>query len=160
MQFSRARKGGLEIDIPGFEAHALRELVEQMQEVLAAEDRKDPVTARLFPPAYDDSRDDEAFRDLIGADLKSLKEKALSVVSETLGRRGPVHGELAEEEADAWLRALTDLRLAIGTRLDVTEETMDAELDPEHPDAPSFSMLHWLAWVQESLLDAMTGGRK
>ncbi|MEA2498266.1 MAG: hypothetical protein QOH26_671 [Actinomycetota bacterium] len=159
MEFSRDPEGELQVDIPGYEAHLLRELIDEMRVVLAAEDRKDPVTARLFPPAYDDSRDDEAFRELIGADLKSSKVNALAKMSEKLGKRGPVHDVLVQEEADAWLRALTDLRLAIGTRLDVTEETMDVEIDPKHPDAPALSMLHWLGWMQESLLNALTGGR-
>jgi hypothetical protein len=62
---------------------------------------------------------------------------------------------LSPEEGEAWVRALTDMRLAIGTRLDVTEETMSTEPDPDDPSAAPLQILHWLGWLQESILDQM-----
>jgi hypothetical protein len=63
---------------------------------------------------------------------------------------------LDEEEVDRLLALLTDIRLAIGTRLDVTEERMAAELDRDDPDAAALSVLHWLGWLQESVIAAIT----
>jgi hypothetical protein len=51
---------------------------------------------------------------------------------------------------------LTDLRLAIGTRLDVTEEKMSDDIDPDDPEAAALSVLHWLGWVQGTILEAIT----
>jgi len=41
-------------------------------------------------------------------------------------------GELTAEEAEAWLTALNDLRLVLGTRLDVREDTFADGLDALH----------------------------
>ena len=157
-QFRKKRKGGVAIQLEDWEAHILRELLREMRELLEAEDRKDPVIARLYPPAYDDAPDAEAYRELIGNDLKNTKIAALDDVATQLDAApGPFEGLIPEEKVDSWLRVLTDLRLAIGTRLDVTEETLDRDLDPKDPDAPALSELHWLGWVQESMLHALTG---
>ena len=45
--------------------------------------------------------------------------------------------------------ALNDVRLALGTVLDVTEDTPD-ELPADDPRAPHLAVYHWLTWVQDS----------
>jgi hypothetical protein len=89
--------------------------------------------------------------------LKGAKRRARAVVEEKLGRRGPVSTTLSSEEAEMWLTFLTDVRLAIGTRLEVTEELMGADIDPDDPDAAAVSVLHWLGWLQEMTLQEMGG---
>jgi len=59
------------------------------------------------------------------------------------------------EQADAWLAALNDVRLALGTALDVTDDMPD-ELPEDDPRAPHLGVYHWLTWVQESLVQALT----
>ena len=54
--------------------------------------------------------------------------------------------------------SLTDLRLALGTRLGVDEERMGAAVDPAGPDAAAMTVLHWLGWVQEGILSALQTG--
>jgi hypothetical protein len=73
-------------------------------------------------------------------------------VQETAGRE-----RLTAEELDAWLRALNDLRLVLGTRLDVTEEMYEAEIDPAHPQAYELSVYGYLSWLQEQLVAAAAG---
>ena len=73
-------------------------------------------------------------------------------MKERLKGRGPLETSIPEDEVLAWLTGITDLRLAIGTRIDVTEEMMAADLDPKDPTAPALSVLHWLGWLQESIL--------
>ena len=51
-------------------------------------------------------------------ELQEGRREALRILAETASR-----DRLTAEELDAWLRALTDLRLALGTRLDVDEDT-------------------------------------
>jgi hypothetical protein len=55
------------------------------------------------------------------------------------------------------MRALNDVRLAFGVRLEVTEEFEDqlAALDPEDPKVAAFEVYGWLGAVQESLVRAM-----
>ena len=64
-------------------------------------------------------------------ELEAGQRQALSVLAET-----SVRDRLTAEELDAWLRALTDLRLVIGTRLEVTEDTKPAR-STDRPEATS-----------------------
>lgn len=139
------------------EAELLRQLVTEMQELLVAETAADDaVVERLFPNAYESPDDERAFRDIVGDDLRRHKLDALTDVRSALGSGGSATVTLSQDAATAWLTTLTDMRLAIGTRLDVTEETMSQDLDREDPSTSSLLVLHWLGWVQESILEATT----
>jgi Domain of unknown function (DUF2017) len=154
----KARGGGIKLRLEEHEADLMRELAEEMKALLEADiPRADPVIGRLFPDAYDAAPDAEAYRDLVEDDLKGAKRRARAVVEETLGRRGSVSTTLSSEEAEMWLTFLTDVRLAIGTRLEITEERMGADIDPDDPDAAALSVLHWLGWLQEMTLQKMGG---
>ena len=61
----------------------------------------------------------------------------------------------ADSHAAAWLSALNDVRLALGTALDVTEDMPD-ELPADDPREPHLNVYHWLTWVQESLIQAVS----
>jgi hypothetical protein len=138
------------------EADLLRQLVVEMQSLLAAQSvKEDAVVERLFPNAYESLEDEKAFRDLVGDDLRRHKLDALTEVRSALGSGGSATVTLSGDAATAWLTTLTDMRLAIGTRLDVTEETMSQALEDEDPSSSSLLVLHWLGWVQESILQAV-----
>ena len=119
---------------------------------------EDPALARLLPDAYGD--DDAAateFRRYTEADLRAGKRANATVVLAGLSPLGGRGGRLVldREDADAWLGCLNDLRLVLGTRLDVTEET---ELDPrsDDPRAHALQVYGWLGWLQESLLSCLS----
>jgi len=144
---------GLPLD--SHESGILRDLVRQMRALLKESESEDPVHKRLFPSASEDNEDSESFRDMTSGDLTSMKLAALDVVDEAVGRRDKGITTLSQEEGEAWVRALTDMRLAIGTRLEVTEETMSVEPEPDDPAAAPLQILHWLGWLQESIIDQM-----
>ncbi len=147
---------GLRVGFDRIEARLLRELVAEMKLLLEVDiPPTDPVLERLFPQASDDPEEAALYRELVGSELKAVKVEALRLVADRLGQRGPLETSIPEEEWDAWLSLLTDMRLAIGTRMQVTEAMMEAELDPEDPDTPAMSVLHWLGWVQGSMLAAI-----
>ncbi|MFN2525783.1 MAG: DUF2017 family protein [Actinomycetota bacterium] len=141
---------GLEAD----EREAMRRLVAEMRTLLEAEvPAEDPVRARLFPRAYEDEGAQNNYRDMIESELEQAKKAALDTVARTLGdEAGDLEVALLPDEVQAWLRLLTDLRLSVGTRLDVTEEKMSAEIDPLDPDAVAYDVLNWLGWIQELML--------
>ena len=65
---------------------------------------------------------------------------------------------LAGEAAQDWLRALNDVRLAIGTVLGVTEDYPD-ELpgaDPADPRSAYLGVYYWLGYLQDSLVRALS----
>ncbi|HVF52324.1 MAG TPA: DUF2017 family protein [Actinomycetota bacterium] len=146
---------GIVLAFEGYEAQLLDDLTGELKRLLSADLPKlEPVTARLFPDAYETLEDERAFRDLVGNDLRSAKLEAVETVRDHLSD-GDQTRALSEANIDAWLRVLTDIRLAIGTRLDVTDETMEQDPDPDDPDGPALSVLHWLGWVQGMMLDAL-----
>lgn len=150
---------GLRVHLDIDEAGLFRELLKEMKTLLEADiPRADPVIARLFPDAHKDPAEAERYREMVGDDLHQLKEEALRTVAERVGASGNLVSSIPEDEIESWLTVLTDLRLAIGTRLDVTEEMMGAEFDENGPDAPALSVLHWLGWLQESILAELSKG--
>lgn len=147
---------GLRVELTRDEAELLRELLAEMDRLLNADiPRTDPVRRRLFPDAYEDPKDAQMYREMVGDELMEAKREALRQVKERTGTSGALVTSIPAEEIPAWLSLLTDMRLAIGTRLDVTEEAMESELDPADPDTPAMSVLHWLGWVQGSMLENM-----
>ena len=85
----------------------------------------DPVLARLLPDAYQRrSRGLGEFRRYTEQGLRSGKAAAARTVLATLPPGGG-RIRLSEPEAQAWLRALNDVRLALGTRLGVTDDFDD-----------------------------------
>jgi hypothetical protein len=137
------------------EAATLRDLVEQMRALVRESDATDPVRTRLFPDAYEDEEDAAAYREMTGGDLRAVKLEALDRVSGSLGESGSAKLKLGDEDTEAWIRALTDMRLAIGTRLQVTETMMDVEPDRSDPSFAALQTLHWLGWLQERILEQM-----
>jgi uncharacterized protein DUF2017 len=117
----------------------------------------DPVLARLFPDAYaDDESASGEFRKYTEPGLRSGKVAAANTVLATL----PEHGgrvRLAPDDAQAWLRALNDVRLALGTRLGITEDYEDQmeQADWADPRSAYLEVYHWLGYVQESLVRAL-----
>lgn len=149
------------LELDAEEAALLRELANQMKELLEHEHEiQDAVIDRLFPSAYADPKDAQAFSELVGDDLKKGKLDAIRSVLSVLGEPGEVDTTVPSSEIDGWLTVLTDMRLALGTRLNVTEETMEAELDPEDPASGGLAVLHWLGWVQEMFLRAIQEGER
>jgi Domain of unknown function (DUF2017) len=136
------------------EADVLRQLIDELLELLRSAEADDRVSQRLFPDAYDSPEDTAAYNELVADQLRRDKIESLQGVREALGR-GRVDVTLSREACERWLTALTDLRLALGTRLEITEQKMGADLDPQDPQAPWLAALHWLGWVQESMLQAV-----
>ena len=113
----------------------------------------DPVLARLLPDfATDDTQLAGALRELHEPELIAAKHGAASVVLETLPPGGG-RVELNPTQADAWLAALNDVRLALGTALDVSEDMPD-ELPPDDPRAEHLGVYHWLTYVQDGLVQS------
>jgi hypothetical protein len=143
----------------------LRQCVAELAALLADHpDPDDPAVERLFPDVYpEDPAAAAEFRRFTEADLKAAKlDQAKTVLSDLLETGGEIR--LPDEKADLWLRALTDVRLALGTRLGVQDETdIETELDdavgrnPTSPRVGQLSVYAYLTYLQESLVGALMG---
>jgi hypothetical protein len=119
---------------------------------------EDPVLGRLFPAAYQDPDAAAEFRRLTEVDLRSAKLANATEVRDRLVASGG-RFSLDTEQAERWLSALNDLRLAMGTRLGVTEETPE-ELESRAREDPQAAQLHiyeWLGYLQETLVRCLLG---
>lgn len=138
-----------------------------------SEPPSDPALARLFPEAYGGPGDDPEDRELRAAsaefrrftenDLRSRKrEDALAVVRTLDGLTPAGDGgavlELGGEDCRHWLGALNDLRLTIGTRLDVGDEDESSRLyrlPDSDPRKPMVMAYLWLGALQETLVETL-----
>ncbi|MFC8130007.1 DUF2017 domain-containing protein [Streptomyces sp. NPDC057302] len=138
----------------------------------------DPVLQRLLPDAYGGPGSEEGaadpdelraysseFRRFTENDLRAKKRDDALVVIRSLdamtskGEGGAVL-KLSTDESRHWLGSLNDLRLAIGARLEVTDED-DTDLLYQLPDAdprkPMVMAYLWLGGLQETLVGTLMG---
>ncbi len=118
----------------------------------------DPVLARLLPDGYAEDPDASAeFRRYTEETLRSGKVASAQTVLASLPPGG---GEvrLSEPECQQWLRALNDVRLALSVRLGITDENDDLSehLAADDPRSAYIWVYQWLAYLQDSLLEALT----
>lgn len=124
---------------------------------------QDRVLARLLPDFFredDPAAGDGANTADASAAMRSLHEPELLAsktgVAEVVLATCPPRGgriRLTPSQAEEWLTALNDVRLALGVALDVREdmpEEPEDELQREH-----LGVYQWLTWVQDSLVDAV-----
>ncbi|MFE4971736.1 DUF2017 domain-containing protein [Kitasatospora sp. NPDC056651] len=185
--FESTGGGGAAIALDEWEASILRSLEVQLLELIGpgpggdggdplaalfaegpTEAPSDPVLARFFPSAYGDPEkpeDEEArlasgeFRRFTELDLRARKRDDALVVVRALDGLGEEGGVLKLGAPDClrWLGALNDLRLAVGVRLEVTEDDEDGLYDlPDGDERKPLVMAYlWLGALQESLLEAI-----
>ena len=145
----RTRRGDFEIRLPDEERALLRDLVPQLRSILES-DLSDPSLRRLFPTAYpDDPERDQEYRQLVGDELLERRRAALDTLLATVDAT-----KLSEEELTAWMGSVNDLRLVLGTRLDVSED-MDPMPAPDDPDAPLLVLYGYLGYLLESIVEAL-----
>lgn len=159
--FRRVR-GQIRIALEPQEIELLQGLVREYLNLLDAEPAAgDPVRARLFPSAsLDDPAVEAEYRDLSTSDLDAHKRAAARCVLASLEDLG-AHGRAPlpdQEQQEAWLVLLTDLRLVLGVHLGVTEEALDSPPDPTDPAQWPLAVFGHLASLQDSLVVALQAG--
>ncbi|MFF9910131.1 DUF2017 domain-containing protein [Streptomyces sp. NPDC013457] len=190
-RFEALPGGGAAVALDEVEISILRSLAVQLMELIGPGDEpvegedplaalfaegpseppSDPALKRLFPDAYGDE-DEELraaaadFRRYTENDLRARKRQdALAVIRSLDGLASDDEGgavlKLTPDESRSWLGALNDLRLTIGTRLEVTDEDESGELyrlpdaDPRKPMVMAYL---WLGALQESLVETLMSG--
>lgn len=155
MRVSR-RRGRVRVHLEAVEAGLLATLFDDLDGALRTLPADDPVRQRLFPSAYTDDEDAAAEFRLLTED--SLRDGKAARLGESRAEL-PLNGgdlELDGEASQRWLTVLNDVRLAIGTRLNVSEDD-DLSLDPDDPDAQVRAIYQWLTALQDSIVRAVMG---
>ncbi len=184
---SRFRHHGrqvLLVDLADYEEAVLESMVEQLigllegDEIPAADDdpfaqweadmvaphdldTSDPVIARLFPPAYrhDDKAEQEYQRFTQNAQRRTKIEQAQLVLDALIASNGGRESVIVRGvDADAWLKTITAIRLALSVRLGIrTAEDIDEleRLDPDEPRGVLYGMYEWLAGFLDGLVGAL-----
>jgi Domain of unknown function (DUF2017) len=180
--FSRKRRGGVTLQLDAVETVLLRHLLDELVVLVTPMDGfeassdplaaavgiststtlpDDPALARLLPDAYrDDTERSAEFRRYTESDLRERKAANARVAVQTLDDIADSNGKLKLDaaQAAAWLGALNDLRLTLGTRLEVSEDA-DADLAQLADDDPRqalYSLYMWLGLLQETLVRALS----
>ncbi|MCH9718762.1 MAG: DUF2017 domain-containing protein [Actinomycetia bacterium] len=126
----------------------------------------DPALLRLFPDAYRDDEDAAAdFRRYTESGLRRLKADRLVVTRVVLAELTtpevsedrPAVTDITRDKIPALLGALNDMRLVLGSRLDITDDEQEVTKfwDPDDPRRQQFEIYQWLTWLQATFLDAI-----
>lgn len=129
---------------------------------------QDDTMKRILPDFYRPATDhpagsgaaeslNSALRSLHEPDIIDAKREAAQRLLQTLPAGGG-KVELSEDDAEAWVTAVNDVRLALGTMLDIGPEGPD-RLPPEHPLAAHLDVYQWLTVLQEYLVVCLMGSR-
>jgi hypothetical protein len=163
-RFERAKDGTLVVRMQTEEVDVLRQLAGELTELFENPEAGDAARERLFPRAYLDPTEEDAeeeWQRLVQPDLVAQRLAALELLVATLpeerARGGRVEARLDAEQEAAWLGVLNDARLALGSRLGVTD---DHDLDDISPDDPTFvawNVYGWLTALQGELVRVLLG---
>jgi hypothetical protein len=157
----RAHSGDVVARLEPAEATIIGLLLDQLEQLLAADAEEvagDAVLARLLPDGHRGDPGIAAdYRELTEASLRGGKADDLATMRATLPADG---GEvrLDADQAGAWLRGTNDLRLALGTRLDISEDTEPPD-EITGEENQQLAVYYWLTALQGSLVDALVDGR-
>ncbi len=111
------------------------------------------MVARLFPAAYPhDAEAQDDYRSITESSLRSERQERISACAAEVATGDPI--DLTDaDRARRWIQVLNDLRLALGTRLEVTEDY--DEPDPEQADFAAWNVYGWLSMVQDTVVTAL-----
>ena len=162
----RKRRKGVVLDLTPDEVALLEALPTQLAPLLEGgptpDEGSDPVRDRLFPRAYLDPTEEAAehnWQDMVHSDLVREKAAALAVLAQSLERVAGADRDtklsLDRDEVEAWLSALNDARLALGTTIGITEDHDRDLLDSADPASQPFFVYDWLTMLQGTILEVV-----
>jgi Domain of unknown function (DUF2017) len=140
----------------GLEAEArefLADLPRQLRAIIDAEDEAS--TRRLFPPAYHRSEDgerEEEYRRFMREDLVTSKMGAMAMLQEKA-----FADTLTTDDMVAWMGAINDIRLVLGTQLDVYEGMDTDDLPDGDERLPALGVYGWLSAILELIVMGLSG---
>ena len=146
-RIKRAKDGTFAVDLPDNERDLIARLPSQLKELLQTDDAS---LRRLFPAAYNqDEEKDAEYQRLMREELLAVRISRAELLEETARATS-----LTESQLMGWMGAVNDVRLVLGTQLDVSEDSDD--IDDEDPRAPLFDIYHYLGFLLENIIKALS----
>ncbi|MEI7885976.1 MAG: DUF2017 family protein [Actinomycetes bacterium] len=146
--FRKRRNGRYTVNLSEGERQLIEDLALDLREMLTTDS---PMLQRLFPPPYGENEErNQGYSALAGSELVERKFAALDVVTNTISAE-----DLSEEEVEAWMRSINDIRLVLGTVLNVSEDQAPAVTD-EATQALHDSY-EYLGMLLERIIQALLG---
>jgi hypothetical protein len=149
------RHGRLRLRLEPAERDLLSTLFDELQSLVESEiDPQDSLSQRLYPAAYrEDPEAEHEFRALTESSLRTLRSERIDACRAELVAADEI--DLGDPDAGRrWIQVLNDLRLALGTRLGITEDDYH-DVDPGDPDAQPRVVYLWLTAVQDSVVSGL-----
>ena len=151
-RFRTKRNGTVQIKITEDERSLLADLIDQLRELVlstSAEGEVDPSLRRLYPTAYaDDIQHEVEYQRLMRDQLLERRLSHLDVVETTLNDQ-----ELNQESLSSWIMSINDLRLVLGTHLDVSEDEEPIFSDDDDPKQHQSAIYHYLNHLLGELIE-------
>ncbi|WP_432482509.1 DUF2017 domain-containing protein [Kineococcus esterisolvens] len=119
---------------------------------------EDDVLRRLLPDAYPE--DPGAAAEFRRFTEHSLRERKAAAARAVLASLAPVEGQGGRVQLDAdgartWLAALNDVRLALGTRLGVSDDSDPGPFDEDDPERYAWAVYDFTTHLQETLVRSL-----
>lgn len=145
--FERRDDGDFDVRLDDSMRDLLANLLGQLRDLLSTDS---PALERLFPPPYgDDEERNLGYSVLAGSELVEGKLEAIDSMESAI--RTEV---LTEDELYAWMRTVNDLRLVLGTILDVDEDSH--RVAPEEDSAATYAAYEVLGVLLENIVWALS----
>ncbi len=138
--------------LQGFPDHVPQQILYLAEQLDQMVDSDAPEVRRLFPTAYaNDPEKDAGYHALARDGLIEGRRAAIATI-----RRTAEEEILSEDELMDWLTVVNDLRLVVGTRLDVSEDDQP-EIDEDSPDAELWLAYYFLGQVLHEIVQGLSG---
>jgi len=150
--FAGTKDGGVSVRLQANEREAIRGLAAEYRELLTHESQaSDSAVARLFPPAYREDPLRNFDYELMAHDgLMAERLAAIDAVEQSAGAE-----VFTLDQAHTWLGVLNDLRLVLGTRLEITEDNSEDNFEADPASANTFGLYRWLTHLVGGLIEAL-----
>ena len=146
--------GAFRINLTDAERDTMLAFVDQLEEVLAAE-QTDPRLRRLFPTAYHENPDlDAEYQGYMRDELSQSRASSIATVREVLATDEPI----SESQLYAFMWVVNSLRLVLGTLLGVSEDVDTDDIDDDDPTFGPAQLYGYLGWLLEWTVDTLSNG--
>ena len=146
--FHQIGPDSFQVNLTDSQRELIGDLLQQVKELLTTDS---PTLERLFPPAYgDDIERSAGYAVLAGSELVEKRLAAISTFEDEIALT-----ELSTTQLSTWMRCINDMRLIIGTALNLTDDEVMPDLTED--GLHLLAVYEELGYLLEFTVRALTG---